>query len=280
MNRPWMPLYIADYLRDTSHLCALESGAYLHLIMAYWVAGKLPDNDRQLATIAKVTLRQWHQIKQTIQAFFYDGWKHRRINEELKKVSEVSAKRRASALQRHCKTSANAGANAGAIGHTLHTSHITIEEKKESIGRSTTRPMSSIEFDEFWKIYPRRLGANPKAPASKVFHAAVRQGTDPAAIIGGARHCAATERDKIGTPYIPQAVKWLRDRRWEDYAAPPRASPQVPIGAPTDEELRKKYGQPAIPTETKATDAHGDRADNGPELQREGAEIRGGLRSF
>ena len=55
MSRPWMPLYIADYLADTAHLRAPESGAYLHLIMHYWRRGSLPDNDRQLATIAKMT---------------------------------------------------------------------------------------------------------------------------------------------------------------------------------------------------------------------------------
>ena len=55
MSRPWMPLCLADYLADTAHLRALESGAYLHLIMHCWRRGSLPDNDRQLATIAKMT---------------------------------------------------------------------------------------------------------------------------------------------------------------------------------------------------------------------------------
>ena len=73
-------------------------------------------------------------------------------------------------------------------------------------------------FEEFWKSYPRRLGANPKSPAQKVFDGLVRSGVDPQAIIAGAKACATQDRDKIGTPYIPQAVKWLRDRRWEDYA--------------------------------------------------------------
>lgn len=88
-----------------------------------------------------------------------------------------------------------------------------------------TRPKTSEAFEEFWKAYPRRLGANPKAPAFKVFDAAVRQGADPPAIVEGARRCAAADHDKIGTPYIPQAVKWLRDKRWLDYeAAPPDGS--------------------------------------------------------
>jgi uncharacterized protein YdaU (DUF1376 family) len=90
MNKPWMPLFIGAYLKNTSHLRALESGAYLHLIMAYWVGGKLPEDDRQLATIAKVTDKEWRQIKPTIQAFFYDGWRHERIDEELASAAAIA----------------------------------------------------------------------------------------------------------------------------------------------------------------------------------------------
>lgn len=96
------------------------------------------------------------------------------------------------------------------------------EEKKDTRAVAmATRPLIADPFDEFWKAYPRRDGANPKAPAKKLFIAAVKGGAEPAAIIEGARRCAVTEHEKIGTPYIPQTVKWLRDRRWEDYAAGP-----------------------------------------------------------
>jgi uncharacterized protein YdaU (DUF1376 family) len=127
--------------------------------------------------------------------------------------------------------------------------HPEKKEKTTSGGRSATRPARDEFFEEFWKAYPRRDGANPKEPARKVFVAAVKSGADPQEIIAGARACAARDREKIGTPYTPQAVKWLRDQRWRDYApeAPGDASTGPPEtrgwkpGMPTDEELRRKY---------------------------------------
>jgi hypothetical protein len=106
----------------------------------------------------------------------------------------------------------------------------TEEEKKESrrVARATA---PNSDFDEFWKAYPKRKGENPKAPARKLFDAAVKQGADPKAIIAGVKAACARNRDKIGTEFIPQAVKWLRDRRWEDYAqaAEAAAHPDAPI---------------------------------------------------
>lgn len=132
MKRPWMPLYIADYLRKTTHLGALESGAYLHLIMDYWQNDGLPDDDKQLARIAKMTDREWKNAKATLQAFFHDGWRHEKIDEEIAKASEISTKRSAIATarqaaireQQECKPSAVAPP----IADTLHTSQ---EERKK-----------------------------------------------------------------------------------------------------------------------------------------------------
>lgn len=73
------------------------------------------------------------------------------------------------------------------------------------------------KFEEAWRAYPRRDGGNPKAPAAKLFLSAVKAGEDPSAIIDGIRRFAAAEARNVGTPYIPQMVKWLRDKRWLDY---------------------------------------------------------------
>lgn len=105
-------------------------------------------------------------------------------------------------------------------------------EKKEDSRRVAKATPPNPAFDEFWKAYPARKGENPKAPARKLFEAAVKQGVDPQTIIAGIRAAAARHRDKIGTEFIPQAETWLRQRRWEEYA---EAAPQTNGHAPLPE---------------------------------------------
>jgi len=93
MNRPWMPLYVGDYLGDTGHLTTAQHGAYLLLMMHYWRKGELPDDDRQLSKITKLPLKTWCEYRPTLQDFFYEGWKHKRIDAELTKMLHVSQKR-------------------------------------------------------------------------------------------------------------------------------------------------------------------------------------------
>ena len=104
MSPPWMPLNVADYLRDTTHLDAEESGAYLHLIMAYWVAGGLPNDDRQLTKIAKISRYKWNRIRPTIEAFFRPGFSsHKRIDQELQRAAQIKENARKAARQRWAK---------------------------------------------------------------------------------------------------------------------------------------------------------------------------------
>jgi hypothetical protein len=91
----------------------------------------------------------------------------------------------------------------------LETSGIKKEEKE------TTAPPSSVSpFDEFWRIYPKRIGDNPKKPARLKFEAECRRGTDPQAIIAAVRRLA--EQHPTPSVYVPQAITWLNQDRWTD----------------------------------------------------------------
>ena len=93
MKRPWMPLYVGDYLGDTGHLTTAQHGAYLLLMMHYWRKGELPDDDRQLSKITKLPLKTWCDYRPTLRDFFHSGWKHKRIDAELERMMRVSEKR-------------------------------------------------------------------------------------------------------------------------------------------------------------------------------------------
>jgi uncharacterized protein YdaU (DUF1376 family) len=80
-----MSWHIGDYLKDTGGLRAAEHGAYFLLCMHYWATGGLPDDDRQLAGIARMTDKEWRAARPIIEPLFKgEGkWKHKRVEEEL-----------------------------------------------------------------------------------------------------------------------------------------------------------------------------------------------------
>jgi uncharacterized protein YdaU (DUF1376 family) len=93
---PYMPLYVADYLADAAHLTALQHGGYLLLLMNYWQRGKpLPNDDVQLARIARMGRKEWNANKAELRSFFYEEenlLKHGRVESELAKVEAKSLK--------------------------------------------------------------------------------------------------------------------------------------------------------------------------------------------
>lgn len=90
MSRPWMPLYVGDYLADTAHLRAAEHGAYLLLMMHYWSKKALPSDDESLARIARMTLGEWRKARPVIAPFFGENWKHKRIEFELTEAARIA----------------------------------------------------------------------------------------------------------------------------------------------------------------------------------------------
>jgi uncharacterized protein YdaU (DUF1376 family) len=96
MNRPWFPFYVGDYTRDTARLTTEAHGAYLLLILDYWVNGPPPDDNEVLATITKLPVTIWRKRRAAILPFFkvIDGrWTHSRIDREIALADEKHQKR-------------------------------------------------------------------------------------------------------------------------------------------------------------------------------------------
>jgi uncharacterized protein YdaU (DUF1376 family) len=108
----FMPLWIGDYLADTTHLTTEQHGAYLLLLMAYWRrGGPLADDDQSLCRIAGVTIYKWRALRSAIAPFFaVEGglWVSKRADEELAKA-ESKYEKRASAGRKGGQASAVKG---------------------------------------------------------------------------------------------------------------------------------------------------------------------------
>lgn len=99
-------MHIGDFLTGVIHMDAVETGAYIMLIMAHYQAGEegLPNDDKKLSRIAKVTPRKWAAIKDTVMEKFdleNDMWCQKRVVNELKRVRDVSQRQSAKALKLH-----------------------------------------------------------------------------------------------------------------------------------------------------------------------------------
>ena len=112
MSAPaYLPLFGADYLSDTQHLSCEEHGAYLLLLIAAWGQDdcSLPDDNRKLARICRLSLRKWGFVRAAIQDFWIaenGRLTNRRLAKERAYVDQKSNTNRENARTRWDKQSA------------------------------------------------------------------------------------------------------------------------------------------------------------------------------
>lgn len=94
---PFMPLYVNDYLSDTTYLTCKEHGAYLLLLFGMWKnSGSLPCDDVALSRIARLTLKEWKQIRSNVIPFFIESGAvltHKRVTGEILKIEKLKLTR-------------------------------------------------------------------------------------------------------------------------------------------------------------------------------------------
>lgn len=140
---PWMPMYWADYIADTTHLSTEEHGAYLLLIGAYWRRGEaLPDDDKWLANVTKSNRQRWALLRKVIGPLFEirgGSWLHKRLEKEILKSTE-----------RYNSARANGRAGGLAKAKLVTVTVTTREEERMSSLRSDTAQSDSkvLEFQK------------------------------------------------------------------------------------------------------------------------------------
>jgi uncharacterized protein YdaU (DUF1376 family) len=153
MSRPWMPLYVGNYVADTQHLTTLEHGAYMLLLMHYWMHGGLPSDEKRLSLVAKLDPKSWRKVRPVLASFFTPDWRHKRVDEELAQAAEISEINKANAHRRwsgrNAKADATASANAmpegmrnGCLSQSQSQSH------KDKVGACA--PADASSEDWFW----------------------------------------------------------------------------------------------------------------------------------
>ena len=96
----WMPLYIADYLADTTTLDAEKSGAYLHLLMEYWRHGPIENDIDSIVETARLRRENARSIAQALLNKFFtleddNRWHQNRADREMAKWNSKKLKAKA-----------------------------------------------------------------------------------------------------------------------------------------------------------------------------------------
>lgn len=221
MSRAWMPLYVADYLADTTHLSAAEHGAYLLLIMHYWQNGELPTDDRRLARIARMGTKEWNKARPTLAEFFDAGWKHARVEAEIGRANEVSDRARskaekrwknndtpdAAASPRHvpqpCQSQSQSQREETSVSSNAREAEQP-SERRQAASRETDQ-----EFDLWYAGYPHKIG---KADARKAFAKARRKASLAELVAGRDRYIRTKPPDRSWC----NPATFLNQERWTD----------------------------------------------------------------
>jgi uncharacterized protein YdaU (DUF1376 family) len=271
----WMPLYIGDYLADTQHLSAEQSGAYLHLLMHSWKVGPLPADLEALRRIARVEKDAWSIAWTALVSFFKPSDDGGLIQPRLEveraawgaKKAESVAKARDAANKRwqqarETDASGNPPSNAQAMLERCpspspsplktNTSPCGASSDDQDASRNTRpkRKHSAEDVERVYQAYPLKKAPAPaKQAIRKAFDRLSAKGeTDPLAllILRIEAMKAARDRDEAAGRFVP-ALKypatWFNSECYDEPGLEPVKNCTSPDGQPcTEAELRAQTG--------------------------------------
>lgn len=171
-----LPLHHDAFLSDTSHLGALETGAYMALLMASWRMedGGLPDDNVMLGRMARCSPREWKRVRPLVMTFWtmcQDGkWRQKRleIEREAARVKSKSASRAAKTKWLEINKRKDADASAAHMRNACGSDALTVTVIVSKEEELTPSPESAREADDIpgWPAENQDGGAVLARPPS------------------------------------------------------------------------------------------------------------------
>lgn len=91
---PFTPFNWGDYAADTSHLTYEEHGTYWNLLRRYYTTGPFEIDMKSLQRFTRCPNERMVELENILKEFFFisidDCWHHKRCDEEIMKVKNVS----------------------------------------------------------------------------------------------------------------------------------------------------------------------------------------------
>lgn len=256
---PYMQLYVADYLADTSHLTAEEHGAYLLILFSYWQTGKPVRVDR-LSTVARVPNDRWNSVADTLSEFFHvtpTHWVHFRVEADLEavnsKVQTASNAGKASAKARALKKQQELNGNSTTVDDPLqrksnHTDTDTDTDTEEDQHNTQSASEAdfvseSVQIEEPAPVEEPPLPVDPKAPVEMTLdwepdtkllkNYALRMTLPveiftPEATAAFVCHYTASGRLETQDTWVSLLVKWIKADQNKASNVRPFAKPVTP----------------------------------------------------
>jgi len=224
MTSPYMPLYIADYMADTAHLDTIEHGAYLLLIMTYWQRGK-PLVSERLANVCRLDSETWGKIKPAIENFFIvddkNGvWRHKRLDQELKKFAEKSLKAKENGAKggRPKKNqTVSSRLSVSLANQKLNESYTDTDTDTDTI--SPIIPTG--DFDALWRSWmPFEMSSGNKKMAEAAYRKSLKKTGHDKILSSAKAYCEDCKRRKSKTQHL---VTWLNQEGWANQYQPARS---------------------------------------------------------
>lgn len=205
-------LNIEKLVGGTVHMDATEFGAYMSLIVAAYQSGnKLPDDDRVLSRMARVTGHKWAKIRPIIEAKFVvkNGfWEQKFIKKDLLRCESLSKKNKANALKNN-NTPKPVGKPNGS--QTTANTSIKYQVSNNSSKKKTIKEKKyDKNFLDIWEVWPKKRKGN-EDKAYSAYKSALKRDTEENINKGIQEYINS---DEAKGDYAKGCAAWLNDDRW------------------------------------------------------------------